>query len=1415
MSGPIGLLVTLWVLYMVCGTVTSFPSGNDVQIGSLIPTNSSHSYRDLAHFSTKRQESKVPLRILPIGASIVYGIGSSTGNGFRKPLRDALRYDGWDVDMVGSLHSGDMVDWNHEATPGYIITQVRTAFQHSAGFRPNLVVMNCGTNDALQSIDPAGAGERLRSLLNDMWAVPGMENTCIMLSTLIPTTNPTGAANRVTINEQYRSLAADLFNAGKCVYLADMDPVGTIGAGWISTVDDMISDGVHPNDSGHRKMASVLYAAINRAYNDGRIAAPSSSDPIANVGCDKTFGNGVYAGGLTQKGSGIGDGIYYHDSEGQGIIFTITSDWDRNQWFFARLYSRDFDDLVGWFNVSESVHNFGVWKNSADHSGKFTKIADLVPNIYCIPRGVHFIDMNADGLDDLVCIAPNGDAYLSVNQGDGTATNPPSFKYMGLIKSNEGWAQDRIRLGDIDGDGRGDYGAMDDSGNVWFWRNGWVDDTPAYWQPLGLRFTAKGMGDARGVRFEDVNGDGRDDWAWVNSTGQTYTWANARSCATGLLGDGLNVAWRQGFHVGASSGPTHAGMADFMTDTETYLRDRIHFARVYGNPQDFGLLGRQDYVFMQHTALSNGKHQFDVRAWKNIGSGGTKLQSDGNKYCNMMGHADGRMDYVWTLSKGQMTLYPNAGKTHITDPESFWDVSPGVIWTPPTDLNRRDLHLVDWDGDGDCDIVWVNPDANNQVSVWINNYPTTQNWASAWSYIGTPSQASGLQCSQKKGLGLYDLPVRFSDITGNGRGDYLCIEKDGRVSGFVQGDDGSWETISQIKFAEGKDRANIQWADVNGDGMSDMLWVDKFNGDGYVWYNRGRGDSSANGGSSFHWDKVVNPVYDGNHAGTCMFYPDLDGNGRADMHSLLGTWTNQAETWFNPSCGLEDREGDDAEGVTNPLLPVQPGSSAGGGGTGGGGSGGGTATTAAPPSGTVYISPDIYSGPDPVVACEPPCTLIFPPWILSTPTTISMPPATVTYEENWSTTTTINGAVITTSAASITSTVITVPPITTTEIDVWVVVWEDTDNDDNDIIWLTSSVNFPPVTLTKAPTTTTSTGTPIPIIWTYSPGPYPNPTAGGGPDDPPSPPPPGPPPGYPSSVQVVGGDPQPTCGPGQICGPPCLINCNPSTAGCIGICGCIGPFCDTGNCVGPGCSSNGGGGGGDPSDPDPTSCESRTTVSSCGVDCSVYEFPQTTSTICGDPDCSVTRTACDITGTTTTTTTTMSCPTLPAYITANLGDQVPILGGQGGGDVVDTGDFTSVPRTVTVTTIVTGPPTTSTTTTVVTATPSAHCIDVSLEYYSFGTSTPSNSGKFVYDGVTVCDDVVKTYDDCVTFLCNAGFSFSYCPAGDGRDDFVPFTVSTPNSGGEVTYNADTTDLDTECAVDLGAVQAPDEYSIRS
>jgi hypothetical protein len=368
----------------------------------------------------------------------------------------------------------------------------------------------------------------------------------------------------------------------------------------------------------------------------------------------------------------------------------------------------------------------------------------------------------ADGLDDLVCIQTNGDMYLSINQGNGVGNTPPTFKTIGLVKPNEGYPQAQVIVGDIDGDGRGDYGIIDAGGNVWFWRNGGVTDAPEYWQALGMRFADQGMGDIAGLRFEDINGDGRDDAMWMSVAGTTYTWTNARSCVQGKGGDGLNVAWRQAFYSGETSGPTHAGVGNYITATETNLRNRVHFARIYGLPTDFTNLPRQDYVFFHHTVLASGLNQYEVRVAKNTGGGGTRMKADGNKYGNMVGHASGADDYVWAWSTGAMMMFPNGGKTHISEGESFWGTWAGVIWTPPTDKNRRDLHLVDWDGDGDCDIVWVDPDNNNKVSVWINNFPQTQDWATAWEFIGTPAKASALQCSERRGLGVHDCEWRPS-----------------------------------------------------------------------------------------------------------------------------------------------------------------------------------------------------------------------------------------------------------------------------------------------------------------------------------------------------------------------------------------------------------------------------------------------------------------------------------------------------------------------------------------------------------------------------------------------------------------------------------------------------------------------------
>lgn len=141
-------------------------------------------------------------------------------------------------------------------------------------------------------------------------------------------------------------------------------------------------------------------------------------------------------------------------------------------------------------------------------------IEDMQSNLDCPSADkVTFIDMNGDGLDDLVCIGNRGELYVSINQGDGDVKGrrPPSFQNIGKVKDSETVDGQNVFISDIDGDGRGDYGVIAADGTLSFWRNGGTGDKPGYWQALGVirRVPAnERFSDPRSrYRGVDLNGD--------------------------------------------------------------------------------------------------------------------------------------------------------------------------------------------------------------------------------------------------------------------------------------------------------------------------------------------------------------------------------------------------------------------------------------------------------------------------------------------------------------------------------------------------------------------------------------------------------------------------------------------------------------------------------------------------------------------------------------------------------------------------------------------------------------------------------------------------------------------------------------------------------------------------------------------
>jgi hypothetical protein len=109
------------LLHTVLGTPLPYDSHNG--------TSPSYSlgHTGLEALVNRQAKDKPLLRLLPLGASITRGTNSNPVNGYRKNLRDELRFLGYPVNMVGCMAEGDFNDNQHEGHPGWFISQVATA----------------------------------------------------------------------------------------------------------------------------------------------------------------------------------------------------------------------------------------------------------------------------------------------------------------------------------------------------------------------------------------------------------------------------------------------------------------------------------------------------------------------------------------------------------------------------------------------------------------------------------------------------------------------------------------------------------------------------------------------------------------------------------------------------------------------------------------------------------------------------------------------------------------------------------------------------------------------------------------------------------------------------------------------------------------------------------------------------------------------------------------------------------------------------------------------------------------------------------------------------------------------------------------------------------------------------------------
>jgi lysophospholipase L1-like esterase len=216
--------------------------------------------------------STTALRLMPLGDSITWGVGSSTGNGYRGPLRNEVTADGHPTDFVGTLRGGTMSDPDNEGHSGYRIDQIAALADASlARYRPNVVTLEIGTNDLNGDYQVSTATARLKSLVDQITA--DAPDATVLVASLIVSTSAGEEQHRAAFNQAVPGIVESEQAAGKHVGYVDMSA--------LTSAD--LSDSLHPNDGGYQKMADAFHRGVQAADSAGWLHAPvSQAAPVVS-----------------------------------------------------------------------------------------------------------------------------------------------------------------------------------------------------------------------------------------------------------------------------------------------------------------------------------------------------------------------------------------------------------------------------------------------------------------------------------------------------------------------------------------------------------------------------------------------------------------------------------------------------------------------------------------------------------------------------------------------------------------------------------------------------------------------------------------------------------------------------------------------------------------------------------------------------------------------------------------------------------------------------------------------------------------------------------------------------------------------------------------------------------------------------
>ncbi|WP_113699537.1 NPP1 family protein [Nonomuraea lactucae] len=241
-------------------------------------------------------------------------------------------------------------------------------------------------------------------------------------------------------------------------------------------------------------------------------------------------------------------------------------------------------------------------------------------------------------------------------------------------------------------------------------------------------------------------------------------------------------------------------------------------------------------------------------------------------------NGDNRGDYVRIAADGSVRAALN---TPAEPGQPHW-VDQGII-SPGRGHGPEAVRFADVNGDGRDDYLLVGEAGS--VRAWQNNGPGGADGPYHWSDLGVI--APGVSGIRREAL-------RFADVNGDGRDDYLRTSDTGAIHAYIntQTSAGVIHWVERLNWAPGVwygSRDKLRLADVNGDRKADYLMVDS-TGRTHAYFNDGGG-----GGGGF--TPYLNFVNATGYPGDKSTFRDISGDGKADYVVIYDGGSIRA--WLN------------------------------------------------------------------------------------------------------------------------------------------------------------------------------------------------------------------------------------------------------------------------------------------------------------------------------------------------------------------------------------------------------------------------------------------------------------------------------------------------------------------------------------